>query len=230
MGNDGATGRCAGLRERKKAQTRDAISNAAVRLALERGLENVRVADIGAEADVSPRTYNNYFSSIPEAVCASAADRALALADAIRDRPSGEPLDEAIANGVLNPEGDLGFSKPLMTMILQTPALRGEFFKAVVARDAALAKVIAERAGVDPGDLHAQVLAAAISGAARVATSRWLHDDAADYAALMRAALSMVAPMARAMTSESPGHPAASAQRKIDRPDPTIHMRLQETG
>jgi AcrR family transcriptional regulator len=198
-----ATGRDAGLRQRKKAETRGAISGAAARLALERGLENVRVADIAADAGVSPRTYNNYFSSIPEAICAAASDRALALADAVRARPPDEPLDAAIANAMLSPQDDIGLSKPLATMIIHTPALRGEFFKAVAARDAALAQVIAERTCTDPADLYPQVLAAAVSSAARVATHRWLHDDTADYATLLRAALSMVAPMARAVPKGS---------------------------
>ena len=42
----------------------------ALRLAVERGLENVTVEDITAEAGVSLRTFGNYFSSKYEAICA----------------------------------------------------------------------------------------------------------------------------------------------------------------
>ncbi len=61
-----------GLRERKKLAVRRALSSAAIRLAAERGLENVTIEDITAEADVSVRTFGNYFSSKYEAICALA--------------------------------------------------------------------------------------------------------------------------------------------------------------
>src|SRR5713226_7002153 len=61
---------CMGLRERKKSETRAALSWAAVRLIVERGGENVLVEDIAAAAGVSPRTFSNYFSGKGEAVAA----------------------------------------------------------------------------------------------------------------------------------------------------------------
>src|SRR5258708_8577472 len=85
-----------GLRARKKLATREALSRAALRLALERGLENVRVEDIAAAAGVSPRTYNNYFSSREEAICALRSERADRIAAALRARPAGEPLRDAV--------------------------------------------------------------------------------------------------------------------------------------
>ena len=68
-----------GMRERKKLATREALSAAALRLALEHGPENVRVDDIAEAAGVSPRTYNNYFSSREQAIMvALAAERGCA--------------------------------------------------------------------------------------------------------------------------------------------------------
>jgi AcrR family transcriptional regulator len=198
-----------GLRERKKAETRAAISYAATRLALRDGLENVRVADIAAEADVSPRTYNNYFASIPEAICAGIADRALALAGAVRLRPPYERLDEAISNAIIEQHVHGDPDRQLIKMVIHTPALRGEFFKALVTRDAALTEVIAERAGSAPGDLYPEILAATISGVTRVVTQRWLQDETADYESLLRQALAMVAPMTKPAEQKSSGHEAA---------------------
>ena len=66
----------AGLRERKSSPPGRRSGEAAMRLAIERGLDKVLVEDIAAAADVSTRTFNNYFASKYEAICALMLDRA----------------------------------------------------------------------------------------------------------------------------------------------------------
>ena len=63
-----------GLRERKKAETRAAISRAVMRLAVDRGLDAMTSEDIAAAANVSVRTYHNYFGSKEEALTGGLAD------------------------------------------------------------------------------------------------------------------------------------------------------------
>src|SRR5437870_12413177 len=86
-----------GVRERKKQATREALRAAALRLALERGPDNVRVDDIAEAAGVSPRTYNNYFSSREQAIVAAVtAEREARIAAAVTAMPAGVRLADAI--------------------------------------------------------------------------------------------------------------------------------------
>lgn len=203
-----------GLRERKKIATRESICEAAMRLALRDGLENVRVPDIAAEAGVSPRTYNNYFSSIPEAICAVAADRARGIGDVLRGRPQSESLADAISAAVFQQtDPQMGASRDLVRLIMRTPALRGEFFKAVVARENALAEAIAERIGSPPGDLFPRLLAATYCSASRVVTHRWLDNENSDYGTLLREAFDLIAPMAAAGHRDRRPEPHAQGEQ-----------------
>src|ERR1700757_2305730 len=94
-----------GLRERKKVATRQSLSEAAMRLAIQRGLDNVLVEDIAEAAGVSARTFNNYFASKYEAICALQQDRAIRIGEALRSRPAAEPLWESVTQAVLSQYG-----------------------------------------------------------------------------------------------------------------------------
>src|SRR5215475_3348078 len=90
-----------GLRQRKRRETRAALSRSAMRLCMQRGgWENVTVDDIAAAANVSPRTFRIYFSSKAEAVAAMHLERMLCIADELRARPGHGQLWTAISNSV----------------------------------------------------------------------------------------------------------------------------------
>jgi len=170
-----------GLRERKKQETREALSWAAVRLAVERGLDNVLVEDIAAEVGVSPRTFNNYFSSKAEAISARHLDRARRIAVVLRDRPADEPLWDAISHAAVSPyEGENTVPDPEWTagvrLMTSEPALIGEFLKASAIADREFAAVIAERTGTDAErDLYPRLVATAAGAAIQVAMEQWLR-------------------------------------------------------
>jgi AcrR family transcriptional regulator len=63
-----------GLRERKRLATRQAIQRAVLRLALDRGLEHVTIEEVSREADISPRTFFNYFVSKEAAIAGDSPD------------------------------------------------------------------------------------------------------------------------------------------------------------
>jgi AcrR family transcriptional regulator len=186
------------LRQRKKLATREALGAAALRLAIERGLGNVRVSDIAAAAGVSPRTYNNYFSSREEAICAVGTDRTRRLVDALRARPVGEPLAEALVHAMADQHEHHEPDKRMLRMIWADPALRAEFLKSTAVLQRLLAAAIAERVGCDgERDLTPRVVAAAYEGAARAATQFWLREECMrPLSAVMREALALLAPVA----------------------------------
>jgi AcrR family transcriptional regulator len=168
-----------GLRERKKLAVRRALGSAAIRLAVERGLENVTIEDITSEAGVSLRTFGNYFSSKYEAICATGTDWARRSGADLLARPAREPLWEAICAAVVAHYGDADEAPDAqwragLKLVLSSPAARGEYLKVTAEMQQALAEAIAARTGIDMGqDMYPQILAGSVTAAAQVAVGRW---------------------------------------------------------
>jgi AcrR family transcriptional regulator len=174
----------AGLRERKKQATRDALSWAALRLAVERGLSAVSLEDIAAEVGVSPRTFSNYFGSKAEAIAVRHFDRVRAAAVALRARAADEPLWPAVIAAALAPFGQRQSGPPDpdwvmgVRLLLAEPALHGEYLKARAVAEVEFAEAVAERTGADPRrDMHPRLVAAAVGGAVDVAIQQWLRTE-----------------------------------------------------
>jgi AcrR family transcriptional regulator len=175
-----------GLRERKKLETREALADAAVRLALKHGLDGLRVEDIAAEANVSIRTFNNYFASKQEALAARYVNRMGYAADALRARPPEEPLWEAIMAAILAPWSDVsrGHTAPSraavaeLRIIFGAPAMQAEILRASLVADHPFALAIAERTRTDAQhDLYPRLVAASVTVVAQVAINAFLHAD-----------------------------------------------------
>jgi AcrR family transcriptional regulator len=187
-----------GLRQRKKQQTQEALSWAALRLTVERGLNQVLVEDIAEAAGVSPRTFNNYFSSKAEAIVWRHLNRALQTAQRLRERPRTEPLWESIAAALLEPYGDDRQPDSQWTagvkLMLTEPALIGEYLKASMAAERECAATIAERTGAAATDMYPQLVAAAMDAARRTAVEQWLRaDPPIQLGPLLREALRQIA-------------------------------------
>jgi len=172
-----------GLRARKKAATRKALGIAAMRLAVQRGLDDVLVEDIAAAAGVSPRTFNNYFGSKYEAICALAMERSLLMGAELRSRPPGEPLMEAITNSVTAAYAPATRAPDKewldgVRLVIRSPALQGEYLRTQHAVQQTLAQAIADRIGADlETDMFPAVVAGAVAAAIQVAHERWLRSD-----------------------------------------------------
>ncbi|WP_405977480.1 TetR/AcrR family transcriptional regulator [Streptomyces sp. NBC_00158] len=86
---DNTTGPRTGLRESKKARTRQHLAATALELFLERGFDAVSVADVAAAAEVSKPTLFRYFPSKEDLVLDRFADHQDEAARIVRDRPHG---------------------------------------------------------------------------------------------------------------------------------------------
>jgi AcrR family transcriptional regulator len=95
-----------GLRDRKRMETRARLEQAAVALVLRDGLERTTVDAISAMADVSPRTFFNYFDSKDSAILglspAEMSDQA--VSDHLADS-AGRPTIESVVRLLLSVTG-----------------------------------------------------------------------------------------------------------------------------
>jgi AcrR family transcriptional regulator len=170
-----------GRREQKKAATRRAIADAALRLALEHGVDGLTVDQIAAEADVAPRTFFNYFASRDDAILDVDPEATTRLVEALATRPADEPPIVALRRAALEQLDaeaiDTDDWSARMALVEAHPGLQARHAGHFAALEAALAAVVAHRCGVDPATHHypAAVVAAAAT-AFRVAIQRALTD------------------------------------------------------
>lgn len=170
------------LRDRQRANTRRELALAAFALAQAHGLASVRVPDIAASVGVSPRTFNNYFSSKEEAIVWPAAQRAAEMAVVLRELPFDRPLEGALVHVITalyeNPQQHglpPQWLRQFRVMVGSEPALHGEYLKASSAAEQALAAAVAERLPRNVDALYAQVIAAMVVGAERAAVLNWMR-------------------------------------------------------
>ncbi|QIS13161.1 TetR family transcriptional regulator [Nocardia arthritidis] len=174
-----------GLRERKKLDTRKALSDAAFELIFERGLDNVVREDIAARAGVSVRTFNNYFNGKFDALAYRQIERIQRTVKVLRARPADEPIWTAITAAVLEPlENDGLRYAPVPTpghlaevrKFATQPEIQGAFFGSEVFGD--LIAAIAERTGTDPvHDLYPRLVVGTVHSAYSAAMHVYIHAD-----------------------------------------------------
>ncbi|MEV6114870.1 helix-turn-helix domain-containing protein [Streptomyces sp. NPDC052109] len=124
-----------GLRERKKRQTRQYISDVATGLFLERGFEAVTVAEIAEAANVSVNTVYNYFPAKEDLFFDRSAGMTDRLARWVRGRDAGESAARAVLRELrgeveaVSPRVGLteGYDR-FMRVIHEAPALRSRLW------------------------------------------------------------------------------------------------------
>ena len=173
------------LRERKKLATRRLLRRAALVLVSERGLANVTVEDIAEAADVSPRTFFNYFPSKEAVLFGSEPDRAALLREGIATSAPGQPAIDALrtvlvadaearADELRSLGGDPADWVRRMKMARIDPQVRAAHAAQMAMIERAIADGLADRLGADPdSDPYPMVLAAASVGIFRACMAFW---------------------------------------------------------
>ncbi|MFN8109241.1 MAG: helix-turn-helix domain-containing protein [Thermoleophilia bacterium] len=194
-----------GLRERKKALTRRAISDVATRLFIERGFDAVTLADVAEAAQVSVKTILNHFGSKEDLFLDRQDQFREELCRTIAERPAGVRPTEALA-GMLSehriPDGQgwAGLYDPAVYAVFQRFLRAWHASPALLARRSSwghrlqldLAAQLAAEHGLAPDDETVRVMAAMIASAVTLrfaALAEWVLDGrpAADVEAGVRA-------------------------------------------
>jgi AcrR family transcriptional regulator len=165
-----------GLRERKKAVTRQRLSDTATQLFLERGFDAVRVTEVAAACEVSEKTVYNYFptkeslvldrwDTTARALRAGLADTGKHPVDVVRDILAGEL---AALTGWLGAQRDQAAAAESVRLfgrlIATTPALRAHQNETMSELVLTTTSLLASRAGLSADDPEPQVAASALIG------------------------------------------------------------------
>jgi AcrR family transcriptional regulator len=169
-----------GLRERKKAATRQALHEAAFRLAIEHGADHVTVEAIADAAGVSRRTFSNYFANKEEALLYGDHQRMRALIEMVHARPAVESPWTALTRAAEEfyprlGELDPGWVAQGRLLRSQTALITAQVQTFAAVESELAAEVAARLPQAEPASVRAQLTAATFLSAIRVAVRVWLE-------------------------------------------------------
>jgi AcrR family transcriptional regulator len=158
----------AGLRERKKAKTRAAIREHAMRLFDEQGYAATTVDQIAEAAEVSPSTFFRYFPTKEDVVLTDDYDEP--ILDAFRAQPPEVHPAEAMIRAIREvfaavTPAEWKAEQRRQRLVYLEPELQSRAMQQYVTMIGLVAAVIAERAGLPADDFSARVSAGALIGA-----------------------------------------------------------------
>ncbi|AQZ61596.1 TetR-family transcriptional regulator [[Actinomadura] parvosata subsp. kistnae] len=160
-----------GLREQKKRETRQAISDHATQLFLERGFDGTTIADIAAAARVAKMTVTNYFPRKEDLALDHHEEFAAGLAEIVAHRPAGESALGAVRRAYLaaleRRDPVIGFTgRDFARMIADSPTLVARLRDLHDQREETLARRLVQEQPGDP--VTARAVAAQIAAADRL--------------------------------------------------------------
>ncbi|MET9698434.1 TetR family transcriptional regulator [Streptomyces sp. NPDC006529] len=187
----------AGLRERKKRRTRDALLRSSLVLFTTQGYEETTVDEITDAVEVSQRTFFRYFANKEEVAFAVQDLVESHFVAALEARPAAEGPLAAMRNAVLGAwdtiEEAIGEVVPVelhmrsYRLIESTPALLAVHLRRSTELEERIARLIAAREGLDVDtDPRPRIAVAAFSGVMRVTGRLWGRGEDTSVAAIRR--------------------------------------------
>ncbi|MGO8958850.1 MAG: TetR family transcriptional regulator [Streptosporangiaceae bacterium] len=221
------------LRERKKVATRLAIRRAALDLIAKGGFSHVTVEDIAEAADVSPRTFFNYFPSKEAVLFGANPGRSEELRERlVHDLPGHTALEvlrvvladyaRSIARELADLGGDPTRWVRQMKAAQADPQLRAAQAAHMAQVESGIAAGLAERLGSDPArDAYPLLLASAATGVLRTIMSFWAGSGGA-------------VPLDELVTTGyqamADGFPENCALRRLSQPQADRHNRKDDSA
>ncbi|MFD7083829.1 TetR/AcrR family transcriptional regulator [Streptomyces sp. NPDC059918] len=157
------TGAATGRRERKKAQTRKALADAALRLFTERGFDNVGVRDVAEAADVAVTTLFKHFPTKEALVFDEDEGKEAALVAAVHDRSADRSVLHALRDHLAHTLMATGKGSPEFTafteLVESTPALQEYMDRMWLRHEKALLAALTAATGAPEGDVRTATLA-----------------------------------------------------------------------
>jgi AcrR family transcriptional regulator len=178
----GTSDPCLGLRERKKLETFRGLQSAARRLACERGLDNVTIDEIADTANVSKRTFFNYFDSKEAAIVDREPGTVEQFAAALAARPADEtPMQALWVAGVASMAQDVPGLQQMARLVCANPSLLAPQVTSFIAYRKVIVEWAAARTGVDPEtDVYPELLARVTNVMLNMTVSRWRPETGAE--------------------------------------------------
>ncbi|MEU8541032.1 TetR family transcriptional regulator [Streptomyces sp. NPDC048717] len=177
-----------GLRERKKQRTRDALVRVALELFATQGYERTTVDEIADAVDVSQRTFFRYFATKEDVAFAVQRMVEDSFVRALSERPAEEGPFDAMRNATLQVWRTVGEAIEEMVsvelylrnfrLVESTPTLLAAHLRRSTELEERLARLIAEREGLDVDeDPRPRIAVAAFGSVMRVTTQLWGRGD-----------------------------------------------------
>lgn len=209
--SNSATEAVPGRRDRKKQQTRAALVAAALRLVDERGRDHVTVEEIAEAADVSSRTFFNYFATKDDALLGGPLPDGPSIHDRLLAVPADVPLVRALFEALQPDIAQIQAERDVWLLRLRVIKSNPSLLPILIARgecaEEETVAAIAARTGISADSLFPRLVATAVGAAVRAAMMRWATGDGRELPDLVREAFDI---LGSGLTEPAPTHQEAT--------------------